>query len=275
MSVTENRDYHALDRLYAIQGEERQERRGLETRAIASIVAALTAVAFSTNAISDRLTAAEPLPIVLLAVGASVIFAGVFLCTFTLLGGSSATIGVARAVGAALAKVNLVTLPALGLSVSLDRDLERARLDVLDAARIVRIRVTAEGGKTTADAGNAASALAKASKLLQKLAAGSSPVGGYTFVAAPPTVAGKLTELPATQTDGADETLREPEDLQEAMRLADLQARRLRDENGAAVLVLKVSTLLISLGVLILVSGVVLLLAQKLAALPVQPPVSR
>ena len=71
-------DYHALDRLYSLQSEERQERRGLETRASASIAAALTAVAFSANAVSDRLPEAKASAIACLASGGALVFVGVF-----------------------------------------------------------------------------------------------------------------------------------------------------------------------------------------------------
>jgi hypothetical protein len=276
MTANEPPDYHALDQLYAIQSEERQERRGLETRAAASIAAALTAVAFSANAISDRLSVADVLPIVLLAVGACLVFGGVLLSTSALMGGSSVTIRNARRVAAALSKVNLITLPVIGVSISLDRELDRARIDVDDAARVLRLRVSGgQNAKAGVEAERVASALAAASKLLQKLA-GTGPVMTPGFIGADttqsPSAQAPGREPTTAQSPEVDDGLREPGDLEAAMRKAEWQARRLRDDNSAAILVLKVSTALVSLGVLILVAGVVLLLAQPVVDLHTTQP---
>jgi uncharacterized membrane protein YdjX (TVP38/TMEM64 family) len=132
MADLDRPDYHALDRLYNLQSEERQERRGLETRASASIAAALTAVAFSANAVSDRLPEAKAPAIVCLVSGGALVFIGVFLSTFALLGGSSTTIKIARRIGREFARLNIAIGP---LSITIDSGLNRASVDVDDAAR--------------------------------------------------------------------------------------------------------------------------------------------
>jgi hypothetical protein len=83
---TDEAKYHALDYLRAVQCEERQERRGLETRASANIAASLAVIAFSGNAIADELHGAEALAIFLLSFGTAIVFLGVVLNTRCLLG---------------------------------------------------------------------------------------------------------------------------------------------------------------------------------------------
>lgn len=100
-------DCHALDRLYSIECEERQERRGLETRASASIVAALSTVAFSANAVSDRLGNVGPWTITLLGGGALFIFTGAGLSTAALVGGSRTTRRIVSALAANLSTVSI------------------------------------------------------------------------------------------------------------------------------------------------------------------------
>ena len=258
MDMDEPRDYHALDRLYAIQSEEREERRGLETRAIASIAAALTAVAFSANAVSSRLAVAHTAAIWCLGIGAGVIFAGVFLSTFALLGGSSATIRLARIV----AKTN-IALSTVGFTISVNRDLDRASLDVADAAHLLRVGARGSNPYQSDDLEQAQAALATASKWLRKLA-GSLVIG---VAVDDPTESRSVRAEPVSSSGASDPSadgLREPARLEPALDQAESDARRLRNENAASVTVLRCSSALISIGVFVLVAGVVVLLAQPM-----------
>jgi hypothetical protein len=265
-------DYHALDRLYAIQSEERQERRGLETRAGAGIAAALTAVAFSANAVSDRLSSASALAIVLLALGAGVLFFGVFLSTFALLGGSSTTLAIARQLGRGIANVNTITVGAV--SVTLDSELNRASVDVDDAARTLR-RFEGAPVRSDVDVAGTVKALDGLAKVLRALS-GSTGLGivSLSFGGTEPAGAAEAPKrevAEAAQSDELASGLREPEDLGLATDRAEAAARRLRQDNAAAVIVLKASSFCISSGVLILVIGVVVALASPAPATAASP----
>jgi hypothetical protein len=264
MAAGDRPDYHALDRLYSLQSEERQERRGLETRAGASIAAALTAVAFSANAVSDRLPDAKALAVVFLAAGGALVFVGVFLSTFALLGGSSTTIAIARRLGGELARVNVAIGP---FAITLDSELNRASVDVDDAARALLVRLRVKPTPAGADANRLASTLTEAAKVLRRLSgtqwAATSEIGESTS-----RVEEVTTEAAGTAAHPTDQTspgLREPADLDLALEVAEAAARRLRQDNAASVIVLKASSFLISLGVLVTVVGVILTLARPVA----------
>lgn len=81
--------------------------------------------------------------------------------------------------------------------------------------------------------------------------------GGATEPSRPASTSEAETELPS-DSPVTEWPLREPADLQDAMRRAETSARRLREENNEAVVVLKLSSLAVALGALILVAGVVL-----------------
>ncbi|MCW2986826.1 MAG: hypothetical protein JWR63_4396 [Conexibacter sp.] len=250
-------DYHALDRLYSIESEERQERRGLETRASASIVAALSTVAFSANAVSDRLGNVGPWTIALLGGGALFIFTGVGLSTAALVGGSRTTRRIVSAFAMNLSTVS-VGVAGMHLQLTLDPDLDRASADVEQAARTLRMRTEVA---TFPGAGRLLAELLAVSAGIRTLKASDtahSTEHGEVLGPSHAAITPQAAPEPSPDSSLTAWPLREPADLEEAMRRAETSARRLREENNEAVVVLKLSSLAVALGVLILVAGVVL-----------------
>jgi hypothetical protein len=128
------------------------------------------------------------------------------------------------------------------------------------------VRLTKWPAPAGLDAVRLASTLADAARALRRLSGtqwaatsevvDSAPVGEMTTDA---------SDTSTSSDDHAISALREPANLGSALEAAEATARRLRRDNAAAVIVLKASSLLISLGVLVMVVGVVLALARPIA----------
>ncbi len=254
-------DYHALDRLYNLQSEERQERRGLETRAAATIAAALASVAFSANAVSSQISAAGPAAVALLSIGAGLLSLGLLATSVSLFGHSRLVNLVTRWAARAATSLPLLS-PAIRIS-SVER---RAVVDALSERRKAR---------ATGDPDAIGEANRAVNRALARLIARSLP--GVS--ALPLDLAVLLLDRQGTEIDsGVNETaavkargyvsdertsMSEPASLQEAIEGADQEAQRLRGENAATIVVLRWTSLMLGLGVVVLAAGVVVLLIES------------
>jgi hypothetical protein len=65
-----------------------------------------------------------------------------------------------------------------------------------------------------------------------------------------------------SESDASVRSMREPADLAEALEIADQEAQRLQGENIATAVLLRWTSLLLGIGVVLLVAGIVVLLLQ-------------
>lgn len=258
-------DYHALDRLYALQSEERTERRGLETRAAATIAAALASIALSLNAVSSQISAAGVVAVVLLSTGAGLLALGLLATSVSLFGQSRFAVLVTRAVARLMPAVPLLTA-SVGIP---DRE-RQSLISSLEQRRQAR----AGGDTATLREATRAVNLAMARVLARSVPGFSLPLDLALAVldrrgASPRTRGADAAALGSSTASEVGYSLREPGNLDEAIDIADQEAQQLRSVNAATVVVLRWTSLMLGVGVVILAAGaVVLLVDAPVSAVP-------